>query len=510
MVFFLVAAVVSGCAVRKDVTKNIETTDKLMEQRTHFKSGLEAFSEVKGSYIDAFSTSLAGGHGYLKGKKITLRENGAYLADLGDRIASATGVIVRYSPDLSKRRDIINTTMNVRHSGELAGLLDKIAGYYNINWEYDKANNTVVFYYLKTKTYSVPAYLADLTIETTITNKSDTEDDNASGGGGGSTGENEQTIETDGEYAAWDELLDNVKAMITSDGSVVVSRGSGTITVTESPLILSRIDKYMAELQNKMSRQLSFNIKIYNVRAQDGWNVGASLQGFFNDGYTSMVIGGLPDTAIAGGAFGGFTATVLAPKDKNPDIFHKNWQGSNAVVTALKDKARMTLVSEASGITQNNQPLPLQALSRQSYVASQSTTMSNDQSETSIEPGQIVYGTSILVTPHIQPDDTVNLEYNMTYSTLDGLDTFQTPDGSAAVQLPSTSSRTIMQRFQAKTNSTVVIAGYRQTSAGDNSSGGFLGFGVGSTDDKEYMVIVIDIVDATLPAYRNASPLQYQ
>lgn len=496
--FLIIAAMaLPGCAMRESITQ-VETKAKdLLQKREEAKSTLEPFSEVKAPYIDTFSASLSGGQGYLKGRKITLRENNAYLANIGDRIAQATGIIVRYSPDLSKRKDIINTSMNVRHSGSLTELLDKIAGYYNINWEYQKDTNTVVFYYLQTKTYSMPIHLADLKIDTEITNKTDSEDNvgsNMSGTGGGATGETEQTIQTEAEYKAWDEFLDNIEAMITKDGSVVVSKGAGTVSVTESPLVLRRIDAYMAEMQKKLSRQLSFNIKVYNVTAGSSWNVGAGIQGLFNDGYTSLTFGG-----------GNFNAVVLPGVGRNlggVDPFHGNWKGSSLDVNAMMGVKRASLVDTMSGLTQNNQPMPLQALRRTGYLAKVSTTMNNDQSETSLEPGQVVTGTSLLITPHIQPDDTVNLEYQMTYSVLNEMNEFESNDSK--IVAPDVSSRSFMQRFQCKVNSTVILAGYAQERNSEDNGAGILFFNFGTDadgDTREFIVIVIEVTDATLPSY---------
>ena len=110
-----------------------------------------------------------------------------------------------------------------------------------------------------------------------------------------------------------------------------------------------------------------------------------------------------------------------------------------------------------------------------------------------------------MITPHIQPDDVVNLEYNMSYSVLDSIDQVNSPDGSAMIQTPTISSRSILQRFQVKTNSTIIIAGYANDLKGDDSGLHILGFNLGSNDDKEYIIIVIDVTDATLPQYENGN-----
>lgn len=488
----LALIILPGCAVRKDITQIADKVASDMEKRQAYRAGLKPFEEVNAPYISGYTQSMSSGHAYLKGKKITIREQGAYLADLGDKIASATGTVVRYSPDLAKRRDVVNTTMNVRFSGDLKELLDKIAGYYNIHWEYQKDTGTIVFYYMKTKTYTIPAHLSDLSVETELTNKSSSTSDSSGATIGGASGESEQTVETKADYKAWDEFLRNIQAMISKDGSVVVSRGAGTITVTESPLVLKEIDDYIQGIANKLSRQVSINVRVYNYRTQDEVDFGASIKGAFNDGYTSLAFGN--PIAMSGG---GFTATVL----ENTNIFNKNWAGSEGFLSALKTKGRMSLQTTASGITQNNQPMPVQALRRTGYLASMSTTLNGDNSETSLVPGQVVSGMSILITPHIQPDDIINLEYNMSYSVLDSIDEVSTPDGRAMIQTPTVSSRSIMQRFQIRTNSTIIIAGYASDLKGDDSGIHILGLNINTKDDKEYVIIIIDVNDATLPTY---------
>lgn len=486
----------SGCAFRSDIdSSEADIAAKVSNLKSPIPgSGLTPYSESDSHYIDGFSQSLEDGHSFLKGDKITLREGGLYLADIGDRITSATGVIVRYSPDLIKRKDIVNTTMNLKYSGELTTLLDQVSGFYNINWEYSKKDNSIVFFYMKTKVYSIAAYLSDLDIQTEISNKSDSSRDSSSSGGsesGGSSGKNEHTVKTKAKYEPWDEFVKNIQKMITRDGSVIASKGAGTITVTESPTVLARIDEFMESMQNKLSRQVSINVTVYNFKTKDGFNMSASLNGVFNDGKTGILFGNTPTNQVS--TLGSFSASILTGSSSK-------WAGSTALAEAFKSKGRMTLETNAAGIAQNNQPLPIQALKRTSYLASSSTTMNGDNSETELIPGQIVSGMSIMITPHIQPDDTVNLEYNMNYSVIDSIETIES--GNSSIQTPEISSRSIMQRFQVKTGSTIVIAGYVSDAKGESSSLGFLSGMFGRSDEKEYVIIMIDLTDATLPTYK--------
>lgn len=494
MFFALALMITSGCATHKDINqfeRDIKVKHAEMVRHGKDGQGLKPFSAVPGNYIETHRISLESGHSALPGKTLTFKESGVYLADIGDKISRATGIQVRFAPDLAKRKDIVNSTMNLRHSGELSELLNLVASFYNIHWEYVRGSNEILFFYQKTKSYTLTAFLADMNVQTSLTNKADTSGNAASSGGsttGGSSGTNEQTVQTRARTEPWTEIVQNISRMISRDGSVVAAKAAGTVTVTDSPVVLARIDEYMRTLNNKLSRQIAINISIWNYRMEDESKVSAGINGIFDDGITKVLFGNTPGQMVS--TSGSFVAGVLTGANSR-------WTGSTGVLEAMKEKGRATLATTISGITMNNQPLPLLDLKRTSYLASASTTMNSENAETSLIPGQIVSGLSALVTPHIQPNDIIDLDYDMTYSVIDDIQTIEA--GNSKIQVPEVSSRSMKQRFQVRTGSTVVISGYASEKNMDNSGFGILNGLFKTKKEREYIVIFIDVSEMSIP-----------
>lgn len=494
---FLALALVSGCSAIRETNRQVATradeATAYMENirdvgqgRDPLGRGLKAFTSREGLYIDGAPLRIDPARTLLSGKTITLAETG-YLADLGDKITRATGLTVRFAPDLSKRKDVANMTMSVKHKGSLTALLDSIASYYSVFWECQ--NDGIVFYSTKTSTFTLVAFLTDVEASSNVSNKADTSGDEASTGDvtGGASGSTEQSVSAKGKYAGFEDCVAAVKAMLSNNGSVTFSRGMGTITVTDSPLVLAKIDSYVREINAKLSRQVALNVGLYSYSLRDGLDLGYNLSAAFKDSSISIIGAGVTPGIVGGN---NFTATILQGANNN-------WIGSEAVLQALKEKGNVSMITTGSGLTMNNQPLPIQALKRTGYLAASSSSISNDITEVSLEPGQVVSGLSILVTPHMQPDDRVLIEYSMSYSTLDDLK--EVKSGNSSIQTPEVSSRNLFQRVTVRPGSTIVLAGLSQDFLSNKKNYGLFSAGLGNSNEREFLIVVIDVADATLP-----------
>ena len=489
----------SGCASvskvderERDANTNIEKIQESARGNDYLNRGLKPFAINDGIYIDAKHQTIntANDRLGLTEKKLTLVENG-YLSDFGDKITRSTGIPVRFAPDLSARKDIGTLAMSVRHKGSLAELLDSIASYYSIFWEVDESGS-VVFFYLKTKTFTLATFATEATSSTKVSNQADSSSDKSSKGetSGGASGSAAQSITLKHKYDGFDDCMKTVKEMLSKDGKVTFSRGSGTITVTDSPVVLNRVEEFIHETNAKLSRQVSLNVALYTYTLRDSGDIGFNLNAVFKNAQTSLAMAGVAPTFVGGS----MTATIL----QSPN---GNWNGSSAVLSAMKERGRVGMITSGSGITMNNQPLPIQALRRTSYLASSSTTMSGDTAETTLEPGQIVSGLSILVTPHILPDNRILIEYSMSYSQLDSI--AEVSSGNAMIQTPEVSSRNILQRVTVNPGSTIILAGLSQDFLSTSGSFGLFSAQAGNSDQKELLIVVIDVSDATLAESSN-------
>ena len=94
----------------------------------------------------------------------------------------------------------------------------------------------------------------------------------------------------------------------------------------------------------------------------------------------------------------------------------------------------------------SNQPVPIQAIQRTSYLAGSSSSQTDYGQTTELTPGEVTTGFTATIIPHILDRRRVVLQYNLNLSTLDELTEFSTKDLS--IQLPKTSTRAFSQRSQ--------------------------------------------------------------
>jgi type IVB pilus formation R64 PilN family outer membrane protein len=162
---------------------------------------------------------------------------------------------------------------------------------------------------------------------------------------------------------------------------------------------------------------------------------------------------------------------------------------STALLKALRSVGQATQVTSGSAVVMSNQPVPVQAIRREAYLAGSSTTTTQYGEEKQLTPGEITTGFAMTVIPHIMEGRRVVLQYTINLSNLDDLVEFSS--GDATIQLPKVSSRSFSQRMTLKMGQTLVLAGFEQEIDGKNTSGGFLGIGRSRGYKKSLMVITI-------------------
>jgi type IVB pilus formation R64 PilN family outer membrane protein len=118
----------------------------------------------------------------------------------------------------------------------------------------------------------------------------------------------------------------------------------------------------------------------------------------------------------------------------------------------------------------NRQPAPLQVVEETNYLAKVSVTTTTTSTTTSIEPGNIVAGFSSTVTPKIEEDGEILLQFSGSLTELKELTTFTSPDGTS-IQLPQKSLRDFLQRVRLRSGETMVMTGFEQARSTSTNAG---------------------------------------
>jgi type IVB pilus formation R64 PilN family outer membrane protein len=278
--------------------------------------------------------------------------------------------------------------------------------------------------------------------------------------------------------------------MLSSRGSVVTSPATGTLTVTDTPAILARVEKFIERENRVLSRQVLINVTVLSVSLTDEDNYGLNWDMVFSELSRRY---GIKNTFNQGAGGTAFSASVL-------DTSSSKLAGSSVLIRALSTQGRVQKQTSASVAALNHQPVPVQVVRQTAYLKSSQTTISaNVGSTTSLSPGVVNSGFTMTVLPSVLDNGTVLLQFSTDISTLRKLNTVSSSDASGAsqIQTPEVDTRNFLQRVAMKSGQTLGVSGFEQMEGGVDRQGvgaptNFLfGGGMGARSNKDVIVILV-------------------
>jgi type IVB pilus formation R64 PilN family outer membrane protein len=386
----------------------------------------------------------------------------------------------------------------VNHSGALSSFLNKIAAEYNIDWEYRAG--VIRFIGFQTETFTL--YSMNVGVESTsqITSAVTGGAGGASSGGaaggagaGGSSAQNGTTTTISAKY--WDNLDATVKAMLPGDTIYAINRSAGTITVTGRRSALLHVREFVRDENRRLGRQVILAVKVLSVSRTHNDTYGLNLQAAFSNALTGISGGLTGPTPFSVSNIGNITAGVIKNTTAHSG-FAQNFQGSSAVITALSEQGKVSLLTDTNVTTMNNQTAPVAVMQKQGYIKTVKTTSTtNAGTDTEIQTDEINTGFNMNITPRVFGNNDILLNYSINLSQL--LDLADKTVGNSTVQLPKINARSFMQNVRLHSGDTIVLTGFEQMSneADDRGTGtatNFLfGGGTKGLNQKDSIVIII-------------------
>lgn len=433
---------------------------------------------TKGSVgeICATVTEMTGLPIYVQGGAGMSAPSGDLDAELRAALAGSGGKVTNVASAIKNSSS--SNAMKIKYSGTVKGLLDVLASRSGLSWTYS-ASSGVTFASANIRTFTIHAAPGKVGFSNKITNESK---DTNSGSGASQSSQDisiqtAQTNTTDLTFDVWAEVEKEVKSMLSSTGSVTINQAAGTITVKDSAFVLQEVAQYVDEINTKLSRQIALSIKVWSLELDDSAEAGINLSLFFESPDIKVFAGASP-LNFSNNA-GELSAAIVDGRLKN----------STALLKGLRRVGRATQVTSGGGVVMSNQPVPVQAIRREAYLASSSKSDTDYGQTTELEPGEVTTGFAMTVIPHILEGRRVILQYTVHLSNLDEISEFSS--GDAKIQLPKVSSRSFSQRMTLKMGQTLVLAGFEQEVDSKNTSGGFLGFGRSHQYTKSLIIITI-------------------
>lgn len=398
-------------------------------------------------------------------------------------------------------------TFPIKYSGKLSGLLNQATSQLGLAWNYSSDDRSVHVTYFDTKTFDVWAFGDDQVIESTVKSGllTATGSGSSSGGGGGGSsstgasgesGSNQSTTVTIKTSLIGD-IEKNVKAMLSQQpqGRMFLSRSTGTLTVSDRPEVLSNVAKYLNSINSSITRQVLFNVKVFEVTLIDTDQTGLDWTAVYKS--LSNKWGFSLKNATTGISTGAVSGSLsILDTSKSP------WAGSNLIIKALSEQGRISNVRSPSVTTLNLQPAPIQIGNVKSYVASSSTTTTASVgSSTSLTPATITSGFNMMLLPRIIDQDNMLLMITLSMSSKPTFTTF-TSNGSS-VQTADYDTKNLSPKVKLRSGQTLVLTGFEENSENATKSGvgdpGFFGLGgsrVRTTGHSVLVVLITPVVDS--------------
>lgn len=391
----------------------------------------------------------------------------------------------------------------LNYNGKTSGLLNQATSRLGLSWHFDPELQGVRITYFDTRTFDVWTFGDELEIESTVksglltsTGNGDSGSSTSSGGATGESGSNQSTKSTY-KTSLMSDIESNVKAMLSMQppGRLYLSRSTGTLTVSDRPEVLNRISAYLKDTNRSITRQVLFNVKVYEVNFSDSdqtavnWSaVYKSISGKWGFGLSNTVAG-ISTEAIS--ASGSILDTSSSP-----------WAGSKAVVQALSEQGRVSEVRSPSVTTLNLQPAPIQIGNVQSYVASSSTTTTASVgSSTALTPATITSGFNMMLLPKLLDKENMLLMITLSISSKPIFKDFESNDSK--VQTTDYDTKNVAPKVRLRSGETLILTGFDENGDDARKSGvgspSFFGLGGGRTRSTSHSALVVLVTPIVLP-----------
>lgn len=457
----------------------------------------------KGLYVDTTPINIDREPSWLKAQ-ILIRGDQLPFSYYSRVVASGANnnILIKYQNGLSQTANI-----SVNYSGTIKGALDLLAS--KTGYVYSIRKNTIYWQAFITRTFDI-AFMPGGT-DYLMGKPSGTSTSVAATAAGGATVANYVSSDSsDSEYSSikaslslWKDLDTTIKQMLSSDGKVVVSESTTSVTVRDRPPNVELIGQYIYNLNNNISKQVLVKIQVLQVALENDFNFGINWQlvanAFHNSPFiinanygTPVSITTVPDqltlplgqTALPSKA--PQIGTMLNPANSNQIPSY------TILFNALNQQGKTSVVSEPRVICLNNQVSVIRITKSEGYAASvQNTstggsgglTAAQNTVTSQITPGIVITGITLYLLPKILRDN-VYLQVNADLSVNDGFKTFG-QSGSSQIQLPNISAKSFNQRSVIRSGDTMILSGFRQLSNQTGATQFFNAQALGGKASKE-------------------------
>lgn len=275
------------------------------------------------------------------------------------------------------------------------------------------------------------------------------------------------TVEIEGNF--WSNFEPFIVGIV-KNGEYSLLKDLSSVLVKERPSQHKELSKVFGEIEKSTSQTIEVNYAIYEFDLNEVTELAAQL-GISSNNVTSSFL-----------SFNTLQSTVTGTFASNPDV--------NFGLQALLTLDSSNLVSEGHLKTLSNRPVPLNLTKTTSYAAKverDSGSGDSDNVFTSIEPGSVDSGLSVMFQPRVLSDGRIQLDGGFSKVSLLGIVEF-----SGSIQLPETSAVESFSSNIIEQNKPTIIYSYIENSLWENQDLGLLGVAGSNKKSKKLVGIVVN------------------
>ena len=257
------------------------------------------------------------------------------------------------------------------------------------------------------------------------------------------------------EDSPWNAAMTTLKEILSPAGKIQGNPVEGYIAVTDTPDVQERVADYVQKINKKTNQKIAVRVDVYDVQTSNtsdfGLDVNAVASVLSNDQINVVTN---PSSQLNQDLVDSFSTITVSSSSGSTH---------NAILSALNTLGKTSVVTGATIYTVSGQPAPIQSVQETTYLASSSTTLTQDSSQVSLTPGTVVTGYSMMVTPKIESNNQVMLMLNLQLSTLIAIKTLtaSASDTASTIQGPVVDTKNFLESMVLHSGQSLLIAGFQ-------------------------------------------------
>lgn len=366
-----------------------------------------------------------------------------------------------------------NKIIKINYSGEIVNVLKLLQK--KSNYHYTIHGNLLSWSNQVTKTFQVDIMPGDNSFDL---GKGQTSLNGISTGSDSSNTNSKSNADFSnlvGNLSIWNDINKELPHLLSKTGKFTVSEASSSVTVTDQWENISKVEKWIDNLNESLGQQVSIRVEILQVKLNKQFERGINWQLAMDK--ISM------NNPLGPNLFSKLTLGTLSSDNSGATfsgtINAGGLKGSSLFIMALSEQGKVSVKNSPVITTLNNQVAEIQQVVNTGYlkemsVTSSSTTSTNTTPEVSLTPGNVTTGLQLYVLPKIKGSK-IYLQISANLSTLADLKSYTAnqqdssnsdkvqPLVASSIQLPVIENKKFNQRSLLKNGQTLVIAGFNET-----------------------------------------------